>query len=84
MHHSVLGPVAVIIEAYGEEGQALLKAGTYWVDLPRTEWAQDPSMSSPETARIGERPLGESENDGWPLPGHKVIGSEPHAHFRPR
>ena len=84
MHHSVLGPVAVIIKPYGEEGQALLKAGTYWVDLPRTEWAQDPSVSSPETARIGQRPLGESENDGWPLPGHKVTGSEPHAYIRPR
>ena len=81
MHYSVLGPVAVIIEAW--DNQVLLKAGTYWVDLPTTEWAADPSVSSPETARIGERPLFDSENDGWPLPGHKVIGTEA-ADIRPR
>ena len=57
MHHSVLGPVAVIIRPFGEDSHALLKAGTYWMDLTSTEWAQDPSVSSPETARIGERPL---------------------------
>ena len=72
MQHSILGPVAVIISR-----TTIVKPGTYWVDLPTTKWAADPSASSPETARIGERPLGESENDGWPLPGHKVTGSEP-------
>ena len=84
MHHSVLGPVAVIIRPGREDARALLKGGTYWVDLPQTEWAQDPSVSSPEAARIGMRPLSESENDGWPLPGHTVTGTDPHAYFRPR
>ena len=76
MQHSILGPVAVIIRASDVNAQALLKDGTYWVDLPTTEWAADPSVSSPETARIGERPIFDSENDGWPLPGHKVTGTE--------
>ena len=76
MQHSILGPVAVIIQAKDANAQAIVKPGTYWVNLPRTEWAADPSVSSPETARIGERPIFDSENDGWPLPGHKVTGSE--------
>ena len=84
MQHSVLGPVAVIIRAVDANALAVVKEGTYWVDLPRTEWAADPSVSSPETARIGERPIFDSENDGWPLPGHKVIGTEANPDFRPR
>ena len=83
MHHSVLGPVAVIIDRLDANAQAVVKPGIYWVNLPQTEWVADPSASSRGTARIGERPLGESENDGWPLPGHKVIGSEA-ADDRPR
>ena len=83
MHHSILGPVAVII-SYGRDG-VVVKDGTYWVDLPTTKWAADPSAGSPETARIGERPIFDSENDGWPLPGHKAISTEA-AHYtrRPR
>ena len=83
MHHSVLGPVAVIIRIYDHNAAAIVKDGIYWVNLPTTKWAQDPSAGSPETARIGERPSFDSENDGWPLPGHKVIGSEA-ADQRPR
>ena len=83
MHHSVLGPVAVIIWSYNKYNEPVVNSGTYWVDLPRTEWAADPSVSSPETARIAERPLSDSENDGWPLPGHKVIGTED-GYYTPR
>ena len=78
-HYKVLGPVVIsinVMESWLTQEEILITSGTEWIELSRTYWPPDPTTSTEEFENFGERPIHGSDNVGWPLPGHVVIGQE--------
>ena len=77
MHHSVLGPVAVIIDRLDANAQAVVKPGIYWVNLPQTDGSRTHRQARGERRASASDPSANRRTTAGPCPATRSSAARP-------